>query len=550
MGGLIGTTYSDVKYNTISNVTVVGSGMATGGIFGKRTGGSFNYNDVQNISVTGSGNGAISAGSAYIGDSEKSNFFTNGSCVGGLAGIDRSATTTYDRFRNINVYGNGDYVGGLIGLKSTQYMNEIDVENVTVYSEGSSYVGGIVGYIATNSNINRVITDAITVKVTKASHVGGYAGYMTGISKASGGFSESLLKATVESDGTNSYIGGVVGYADSVNTLSRDTVETTVKAPNADYVGGVIGYLKQDGIYYMNRNLMVADVTGKNYVSGMIGYTGTFQLVGTDQKYWGVYSDMVAANVKATDTDAVTSYFYTYQENGSDRSDIMTENTGRDSHPYKMRLWDDSSITTGYSEDGSGTTVTAKLQTFYKPSNNNYETLKYWYDEAETGKPKNGNNTYLSLVSTDALKSRRLYATGNSHLEHSVYTDRILEDGTSVIFTDSQTLVASATVWNWYGLNEAMTNTWSSGEGEGAAAEHYLYLPTPLNPLLLHKETASDVNGTSRYVPYYIGTAEKQEDGGNGIWTFHIEGGVNIPGTHGSILSGTSHSAGTLAVLI
>ena len=168
VGGLVGTTGSAINYDHVSHVTVIGNGMATGGVAGKRTGDWIRNSDFQDINVIGSGTGT-SAGSAYVGAEEKTGEFTNGSCVGGISGTESNSGAMYTRFQDVNVYGSGDYVGGLVGLKSMYYMQEVDAERITVHAMGEKYVGGLIGYSSTNSTSSRLITDDITVNAPNAS---------------------------------------------------------------------------------------------------------------------------------------------------------------------------------------------------------------------------------------------------------------------------------------------------------------------------------------------------------------------------------------------
>ena len=548
VGGLVGTTGSAINYDHVSHVTVIGNGMATGGVAGKRTGDLIRNSDFQDINVIGSGTGT-SAGSAYVGAEEKTGEFSNGSCVGGISGTESNSGAMYTRFQDVNVYGSGDYVGGLVGLKSMYYMQEVDAERITVHAMGEKYVGGLIGYSSSNSTSSRLITDDITVNAPNASsYVGGFAGYADSLNKTAGGLTESLIKVTIEAKSAQTNVGGLIGYGKDVYSLYWNTVEATVKAPNAEYVAGVIGQLENNGgRFHLYRTLVSADVTGNDYVGAMIGYSGTYQPVGNDGTYAGIYCDLIAANLKVTkDQNAATASYVYSNEAGKDK---VPATLGASSpYPYRQRLWDGSSITYGYTEGADGTAKETKVpvteQTF-QWSNNKEAVLKYWKDQAEEDQldaNKESNGNAYALVSKKALKSTRLYSGGSYSLELSVYAGTV-DENNKVTFADNETLLASNSKYNWYGLYEDMTNTWNDGEAEA----HYLYLPAPLNPLLLHEDSARDVNGTDRYVQYYIGEATKTDNGGTGLWTFEMTGGISLPGTHGSILTDTSHTVGTLA---
>ncbi|MFR7400057.1 MAG: hypothetical protein ACLUTY_06935 [Waltera sp.] len=442
-----------------------------------------------------------------------------------------------------------------MGLKSMYYMQEVDAERITVHAMGE--VCGRSHWLAQQTS-SRLITDDITVNAPNASsYVGGFAGYADSLNTSGGGLTESLIKVTIEANSATTNVGGLIGYGKDIYSLYWNTVEATVKAPNAEYVAGVIGQLENNGgRFHLYRTLVSADVTGKDYVGAMIGYSGTYQPVGNDGTYAGIYCDLIAAKLKVAGSQeqATASYVYSSSVDGAVQKDVIPVSVGASSpYPYRQRLWDGSSITYGYSEaNGTGGTATGTevsiTDQIFKWYNNTESKLKYWNDSAETDQPalnkENRVNAY-ALVSQNALKSTRLYYGGNYGLDLSVYTGDV--KGSQVTFAASETLLASNTKYNLYGLYEAMTNTWKDSTEDNSAEAHYLYLPTPLNPLLLHADSAKNVNGTDRYVPYYIGTATKTDNGGTGVWTFKMTGGVCLPGTHGSILTDTSHTVGTLA---
>lgn len=287
---------------------------------------------------------------------------------------------------------------------------------------------------------------------------------------------------TIEANSAQTNVGGLIGYGKDIYSLYWNTVEATVKAPNANYVAGVIGQLENNGgRFHLYRTLVSADVTGKDYVGAMIGYSGAYQPVGTNGTYSGLYCDLIAANLKVTkDQNAATASYVYSNEAGKDK---VPATLGASSpYPYRQRLWDGSSITYGYTEGADGTAKETKVpvteQTF-QWSNNKEAVLKYWKDEAEeAGYAKENNGNAYALVSEKALKSTRLYSGGSYSLELSVYAGTV-DENNKVTFADNETLLASNSKYNWYGLYEDMTNTWNDGE----AKAHYLYLPGTAEPV-------------------------------------------------------------------
>lgn len=540
VGGLCGVNGSYVCNTAARDLTVIGGGVATGGVFGHRTGSNFSNSQVEDVTVIASGS-AVSDAPIYIGTEQRTGL-TAGSCVGGIAGATSGSNFLYLGIENVTVYGSGDYVGGLCGVTYTGYLGELSAQHVKVHGDGS-YVGGAVGHQGVRYSNYKVMMDDVQIYAPRGSYVGGMTGYMTVSVSASTTNYFSMIKSVIDlGDSNGSYVGGLVGYSDDIYSFIRNAVETTIKAPKASCVGGLIGYVNRTAgkNFYCHSSYVAADVTGADYVSGMIGSAGDYELIGANGVYSGVYKNLVAAKATATEGEHI-SYFYRYEKDGEPVKDV--NNTAANvayPQPHSMMLWDESTLTT----PDTGT-VKATEQTFRSYNNQGLDNkpAKYWRGTNKTGVEKyTSTGVYLGLVSTEDMANPQFYYGATDHMGLSVHTAVTADDEGNAVFDDMENMMINSDVWNRLGLYEGATDTY---EKDGADAEHYLYMPIPLNPLLLCRELAQNVDGVDHYVEYFFGTAERA---GDDTLKFRLHDAICVPGTEGSVLTGTNESSsGALA---
>ena len=279
MGGIVASSQTgDSILNCVNEGEIVGSGSYVGGIVGL-TGGSgytlYVHDCYNTAAVSGKGylgglGGRMYAGAVFE-DCYNTGSVTSASStyVGGVVGY-LAYSDGYDS-NIINCYNTGDvsaagnYVGGVMGRNAAGCVTDNCYNTGTVYSTGN-YVGGIAG-----------------------SHPGtAYncwnAGNVTAVGSAAGGFSG--LAAGV--------VYGCFNLGDVTSTSGTNTSGTA---------GGLWGY-GQPSIYYSYN---MGTVTGPAYVGGLLGGTFSATVLGACYNAGTVASTTASAGGNISPTSKYTS---------------------------------------------------------------------------------------------------------------------------------------------------------------------------------------------------------------------------------------------------
>jgi len=278
-GGLAGTNLGDIKYSPFNSGIVKTQNEYCGGIAGLMTGGTIE--------------GCSSAGTV-----EGTNY------VGGIVGSVLITRNGDHSIANCNYKGKSisgqNYVGGLIGSIG---FNEDFGNNVSltidgcstegdVYVEGTSNVGGLIGYvygnssgiegkgsvIITNSHVRLNIDDG-TADIKGVTNVGGLIGGAEGQVVNAVNITLCLAIGNISCNGNlpfGKYAGGLIGnlygYENTINCVivSKCFSKGTVLSQQG-YVGGLIGSMGNSGVYNCYSS---SDIFGPLYLGGLVGSTG------------------------------------------------------------------------------------------------------------------------------------------------------------------------------------------------------------------------------------------------------------------------------------
>ena len=286
IGGIAG--YSSVPISTCANSgTINGAHYYTAGIVGYST------SSVSSCTNRGSINGA-----------EES--------TGGIVGMGSGMTGLSDCTNSSNVTGTS-YVGGIAGYmsSSTQIYNCITESTATI--KGGMGTAGIVGY-ALSTNVTWCSNaGAVTGSTSGTGIMGGVAGYaynltvsgcsnsgtITGKGPAVGGIigssnktkvgyyssksAKTVNSGTVSSSGNN--VGGIVGNAfgsSEVGTSTSYTVENSGPVSGAESIGGIAGFLNSSTMT-CGRNY--GSVSGTHYIGGVCGQAASSTITGSNTYY-------------------------------------------------------------------------------------------------------------------------------------------------------------------------------------------------------------------------------------------------------------------------
>ncbi len=304
VGGIIGQLYaknSGTRHQhmttLINNGTVVGV-RGVGGIAGEVYFES--TNSTWTLTATGWKNTATVEGDTYVGglvgsgitdtdaskimDSQSIGAVKGSYLVGGLAGqlqyvtlescSNEGASVTATGAEQVDSLSNA-YVGGYVGkgYKVLDCINYVAID----YKAGGRFVGGIAGYLslAVSSCENRR-----EVVAPSSDYVGGLVGF---IQTGSNVTMENLKNiATVRG---KSYVGGLMGSwtlegSGQGSAIFQELANTGTITASGDYVGGLFGHLYANSSRYAYTvsalNLSnQGGVTGNTYVAGLIGYVYT-----------------------------------------------------------------------------------------------------------------------------------------------------------------------------------------------------------------------------------------------------------------------------------
>lgn len=239
VGGLVGNWVANT--GTINNVffngSVAGSGNNTGGLVGTIAnsaslgGSSYSIGTVTGAAYTG---GLIGqTGTGLVANLVHSTATVSGSglYIGGLFGyLNTNSAISSSYFAGASVTGSSGYVGGVLG-HGRQNVDLTDVFNHSPVSGDGNYVGGIEGGSdQTNRDYQRVYSFATVSNPNVAGYTGGLSG------RIAGNITNSFSLGNVTAGGQ--YAGGLVGFHAS-GTVSLSFFTGTVKGPN--HVGGLVG---------------------------------------------------------------------------------------------------------------------------------------------------------------------------------------------------------------------------------------------------------------------------------------------------------------------
>ena len=274
VGGLVGQNNGAGGVNRISGSTaagdVTGTGNLVGGLVGWNNGpisSSHATGDVRGVQWVGGLVGSsydadawngLAVGMNAIGGSTASGEVTaTGNLVGGLAGWNNGPISD-SHARGARVRGLAN-VGGLVGSNYNEPgdgVNTISRSTASVAVEGTSYLGGLVGY-----NNGPISDSDASGSVEGRNQSGGLVGWN------SGSITDSSASGDVGDAGSaGSSVGGLVGL-NKAGSVIRSSATGDVTSTNSA-VGGLVG--RNEGTITVSA--ASGAVTGRRQVGGLVGY--------------------------------------------------------------------------------------------------------------------------------------------------------------------------------------------------------------------------------------------------------------------------------------
>ena len=179
------------------------------------------------------------------------------------------------KFLNCSVKGNAEgttYVGGIVGYfsgsSSNPNLSDLTYEGTLTSSTVSANIGGIAGY----GSSCRMYHAASTVQVTSTGNnalIGGLVGKMYGRTA-----SQCTADVNINASGTGNKVGGLfgtAGYTTSTATTITETSSTgTIQATGSDsWAGGIAGHLITNA--QLSDSYSTVTITGTQYTAGLVG---------------------------------------------------------------------------------------------------------------------------------------------------------------------------------------------------------------------------------------------------------------------------------------
>ena len=172
---------------------------------------------------------------------------------------------------NVDVKGLGNQYGALAGWMRDATISNIILQGSVKGDKDASYgyFGGLTGY-ARDTTIDNVHAN---VDVEGSSYVGGLVGYGTGALTIINSSSHGDIKFASEG------AGGLVGYFDTGDLIIEKSFNAGSIGAMADTtgyslqeVGGLVGYLDSYSDGYIKESFNMGSVAGTNSVGGIVGY--------------------------------------------------------------------------------------------------------------------------------------------------------------------------------------------------------------------------------------------------------------------------------------
>lgn len=275
----------------VKNVTTDGNVIGTsyvGGICGTNKGTIDDCNNKAEVKASSNVAGGIAGCCEISGKIQFSGAMTNSGkinssgSIGGIVGECKGSIEGTVELQNTGVIDGGMYyqsTGGIAGkLGATAALKVTGEVRNTAEVSGSTYTGGIVGYLASSSGdpmqiqAGSILNTGNVTGSYAGNSIGGVIGYIPGKAEISAMTGDIRNTGAVKGPKT---IGGVFGYCTSTTvTAAGDIVNTGEVASNlsGNEIGGIVGKLNESQLIAVGGEIRnESNVTGASEVGGIVG---------------------------------------------------------------------------------------------------------------------------------------------------------------------------------------------------------------------------------------------------------------------------------------
>ncbi|MBC74628.1 MAG: hypothetical protein CME64_01290 [Halobacteriovoraceae bacterium] len=213
----------------------------------------------------------------------------------GFVRTHNGAKLFYTKFEKLFIKGNRNV--GLVGVANgTGDINEIKIDNAKMIGLDHDEVnlGGVVGYLAGNSRLERIHLDNVEVKNVKGGqHIGGAIGYNTTSSIVRDVFFNGRIILSPFEARHNEYVGGIVGKSAHASPVYEQLSSKGIIYGNAKTIGGIAGFLNSDLSSSYSEMGIMSTMSGPTLnIGGLVGHINKDGAQFLNSYFWGkMYAD-------------------------------------------------------------------------------------------------------------------------------------------------------------------------------------------------------------------------------------------------------------------
>lgn len=329
----------------VNNVTTDGSITGkkyVGGICGTNEGTISNCNNKADVKATLYYAGGIAGYCESSGKIQFSGAMTNSGkinssgYIGGIVGECKGSIEGAGELQNTGVIDGGmyyQYTGGIAGrLGDAAALKVIGEVRNTAEISGSTYTGGIVGYLASSSGdpiqiqAGSILNTGNVTGSYAGNSIGGVIGYITGKAEISAMTGDIRNTGAVKGPST---IGGVFGSCNSTTvTAAGDIVNTGEVASNlsGNEIGGIVGKLNESQLIAVGGEIRnESSVTGATQVGGIAGRCDRNQTDSPIRAYGDIVNQGKISTTKAGNVGGIVGSYNCKEGIVSDTGVIKNE---------------------------------------------------------------------------------------------------------------------------------------------------------------------------------------------------------------------------------
>lgn len=329
----------------VNNVTTDGSITGkkyVGGICGTNEGTISNCNNKADVKATLYYAGGIAGYCESSGKIQFSGAMTNSGkinssgYIGGIVGECKGSIEGAGELQNTGVIDGGmyyQYTGGIAGrLGDAAALKVIGEVRNTAEISGSTYTGGIVGYLASSSGdpiqiqAGSILNTGNVTGSYAGNSIGGVIGYITGKAEISAMTGDIRNTGAVKGP---SDIGGVFGSCNSTTvTAAGDIVNTGEVASNlsGNEIGGIVGKLNESQLIAVGGEIRnESSVTGATQVGGIAGRCDRNQTDSPIRAYGDIVNQGKISTTKAGNVGGIVGSYNCKEGIVSDTGVIKNE---------------------------------------------------------------------------------------------------------------------------------------------------------------------------------------------------------------------------------